>query len=189
MRAGLAMDDSSDDKLINACRAGDGQAWEYVLNKYERLVFSIALNYGLTREDAADVTQLTFTYLIQNLDTLQRQSNLGAWLSTVARRTTWRALQRTRRESTQEFAALVENDELVDQHSTDTFARWEQIEWLNAGLQQLNQRCRELLLALYFEPHEPTYAEIAARTGVAIGSIGPTRARCLERLRQMLRER
>jgi DNA-directed RNA polymerase specialized sigma24 family protein len=64
--------------------------------------------------------------------------------------------------------------------------RWELTEWLNHGLLMLNKRCRDLLLALYFETSDPSYSDIAARIGMPVGSVGPTRARCLERLKQIL---
>lgn len=177
----------SDDRLIQACRTGDAQAWDVVMEKYERLVFSIPLNYGLSREDAADIAQYTFTHLIQSLDTFQANSNLGAWLATVARRATWRALRRTQREDTAGFEELIDQEAQPQVH--DQFERWAQIEWLNTGLTLLNERCRDLLLALYFAPQEPSYAEIAARMGMSVGSIGPTRARCLERLKRLLGDR
>lgn len=76
----------SDPDLIRACRVGDASAWERLLDKYERLVFSISLNHGLTADDAADVTQITFTILLQNLDSLPDDVRLAPWLATVARR-------------------------------------------------------------------------------------------------------
>ncbi len=66
------------------------------------------------------------------------------------------------------------------------FDYWEMAELLNRGLAQLPERCRELLIALYFDPDEPSYADIATRWGIPVGSVGPTRARCLERLKQLL---
>ena len=87
----------SDQKLIEACRKGDGQAWQTMLDQYERLVFSIPLNYGLSADDAADVTQLTFTILMESLDRLRDDSNLAAWLSTVAKRHSWRLIRQRRR--------------------------------------------------------------------------------------------
>ena len=78
--------DKTDQELIDACRAGRQDAWQEVLTRYERLVFSIPLNFGLTRADAADVAQLTFSALVEHLDRLRPDSNLGAWLATVARR-------------------------------------------------------------------------------------------------------
>lgn len=179
----------TDDDLIRGCRTGDTEAWQELLDRYERLVFSIPLNYGLSRDDAADIVQLTFTSLIESLDTLHQESRLGAWLATVARRKTWRVIERGRRESVDEYEQLAETLPSLGQDSSSYLERWEMLEWLNHGLSALNARCRELLLALYFEPQEPSYAEIAERMGMSIGGIGPTRARCLERLKQIMTER
>ncbi|HID82163.1 MAG TPA: sigma-70 family RNA polymerase sigma factor [Thiotrichales bacterium] len=89
----------SDDDLIQACRKGDSRAWKIVVDKYKRLVFSIPLNYGLSQEDAADITQITFTILFKSLDQLYSNARLAPWLATVARRHSWRLLERYRRES------------------------------------------------------------------------------------------
>src|SRR5687767_13940945 len=97
MKSARAVSDLDRD-LIRRCQQGSAGAWQQVLNKYERLVYSIPLRYGLSRDDAADIAQNTFTILIQSLDTLSEDSRLGAWLATVARRHTWRLLERNRRE-------------------------------------------------------------------------------------------
>ena len=94
MQAAIGLDRD----LILDCRNGDLGAWRRLLDRYERLVFSVPRRYGLSREDAADITQLTFTILFQSMDTLSEDSTLGAWLTTVARRHTWRRLDRKRRE-------------------------------------------------------------------------------------------
>lgn len=176
----------SDDDLIRACRDGNTRAWELLLERYERLVYSIPLNYGLSREDAADIVQITFTSLIQSLDTLREDSRLSAWLATVARRQTWQVLARGRRESYDEYESLAESISTLRNDATEPLERWELVEWLHQGLAQLPDRCRNMLLALYFEAHEPSYAEIATRIGMPLGGVGPTRARCLERLKQIL---
>lgn len=178
----------TDYTLILACRSGDARAWEQVLERYERLVFSIPLSYGLPREAAADVVQLTFTALIERLDTLSADSRLSAWLGTVARRYTWRALEAGRREYVDSDEPLPERGVLLGSQSPDPLERWELVEWIDRGLARLNDRCRALLRALYFEPSEPSYTDVAARLGVSPGSIGPTRARCLDRLRAILQE-
>ncbi|HZM20970.1 MAG TPA: sigma-70 family RNA polymerase sigma factor, partial [Anaerolineales bacterium] len=102
----------TDRDLIRACRSGDARAWERLLDKYERLVFSISLNYGLTTDDAADVTQITFTILLQNLNTLPDEIRLSSWLATVARRHTWRLLARNRREAVNPDEDLAGNEAL-----------------------------------------------------------------------------
>lgn len=175
----------TDHDLIRACRAGHADAWERLLDKYERLVFSIALNYRLTTDDAADVTQITFTILLQNLDTLPDEIRLAPWLATVARRHTWRLSARNRREAVNPEEDLAGNERLGG--VVNDSERWELAEWLNDGLSMLDERCRQLLLALYFDEEQPSYDQVADRLKMPIGSIGPTRARCLEHMRQSLR--
>jgi RNA polymerase sigma factor (sigma-70 family) len=160
-----------------------------LLDRYERLVFSVPRRYGLSREDAADITQLTFTILVQSMDTLPEDSRLGAWLVTVARRHTWRLLNRKRREEeAEEHGRSSEAPELLSNSGTEDLEHWELTEWLNHGLSVVDKTCRDLLSALYLEPEQPSYAEVAARLGMAVGSVGPTRIRCLKRLREMLGE-
>ncbi|GAB4424678.1 MAG: sigma-70 family RNA polymerase sigma factor [Anaerolineae bacterium] len=179
---------SVDQVLLRGCQKGNPQAWEALLNKYERLVFSIPLNYGLSHDDAADITQLTFTILLRSLDKLDEDSHLGAWLATVARRHTWRLLERRRRESVNEAEDLTESESFQGQAASDFMNRWELLEWLDYGLTRIGGRCRRLLQALYFDPQQPSYAEVAADLEIPVGSVGPTRARCLERLRQILQK-
>ena len=174
----------TDHDLIRACRAGDARAWERLLDKYERLIFSISLHYGLTTEDAADVTQITFTILLQNLNTLSDEVRLAPWLATVARRHTWRLLARNRREAVNPDEDLAGNEAWGG--IADDQERWELIQWLNHGLSLLDERCRRLLLALYFDAEQPSYAQVADQLKLPIGSIGPTRARCLEHMKQYL---
>jgi RNA polymerase sigma factor (sigma-70 family) len=180
-----------DRDLIRRCRQGSAGAWQQVLNKYERLVYSIPLRYGLSRDDAADIAQNTFTILLESLDTLAEDSRLGAWLATVARRQSWRLLERNRREMPSENldgTDLAAKAVLLGRSNADSIEHWELSEFLDMGLSQIGEPCRELLLALYFEPELSSYAEVGARLDMPIGSIGPTRARCLKRLRQLLVE-
>ena len=176
----------TDADLLRACRTGDATAWEQLLDRYERLVYSIARNTGLSPEDAADITQLTFTYLLQSLDGMSDEGSLRAWLATVAKRHGRRLLIRRLRYQTSEI-----DDEIIDglrpgQAKADGIERWELAEWLRSGLERIDERCRRLLRALYFDPSEPSYADIAASIGIAEGSVGPIRARCLKRLRETL---
>jgi RNA polymerase sigma factor (sigma-70 family) len=159
-----------------------------LLDKYERIVFSVPRRYGLSSEDAADITQLTFTILVQNISVMPENSSLGAWLTTVARRHTWRLLQRTRREGTSKHNVLDESTTMRVGEDTETVEHWELTEWLDRGLLLVGETCRNLLSALYLDPEQPSYAQVAARLDMAVGSIGPTRIRCLKRLRRVLGE-
>ena len=177
--------DTSDQDLVRGCQEGRVGAWRRLLEKYERLVFSVPRKYGLSADDAADITQLTFTILVQSIDKLPEDSKLGGWLTTVARRHTWRLLERNRRQGIGRHAVLDEN---TTGGETETLENWELGEWLNHGLSMIGRSCRDLLFALYLDPKQPSYAEVAERLGMAIGSVGPTRIRCLLRLRRVLDE-
>ena len=167
-----------DRTLLAACRRGDSSAWRELLDEHERLVFSIPLRYGLSRDDAADIAQLTFTELLQSLDSVADDERLVGWLATVARRQSWRLLERRKRETAVE--------EVPDVGEVDPAEAWTRDEWLYEGLLALDEKCRELLIALYLSEESTAYADVAARLGRPIGSIGPTRARCLKRLRDVL---
>ncbi len=188
-----ALDDNA---LLQACRNGDTAAWQQVVEKYERLIYAIPLRMGLSRADADDIFQLTFSTLAQNLDVIRDAAKMGGWLATVARRNAWAVLRNQRGELT--FADVQadrqpgEADTLLDTATAlgapenNVTEQWEMSLWLDTGLRQLGERCRELLQSLYLDPNEPSYAEIVQRLGIPLGSIGPTRARCLEQLKQKL---
>jgi len=151
-------------------------------------VFSVPRRYGLSREDAADIAQLTFTILFQSMDTLSEDSALGAWLTTVARRHTWRRLDRKRREEADWYGNSSEKTLMLEGTGTEDIERWELTEWLDYGLSLVGKPCRDLLSVLYLDPKQPSYTEVAARLDMAVGSVGPTRIRCLKRLRRILGE-
>jgi|SRR5579875_857461 len=170
---------ATDGELITACRAGDQDAWGALVGRYERLVFSVALRNGVTRDEAADITQMTFIALLESIQRLRDEERLPAWLMSVARRLSWRQHRRNEREC----------DLHGDAGGTeDLIAEWERAAVVHEGLQRLGDRCRDLLLALYFDPEEPSYAEVARRLGRQAGGIGPMRARCLAHLRALLGE-
>src|SRR5215213_4931652 len=127
MKSARAVADLDRD-LIRRCRQGSAGAWQQVLNKYERLVYSIPLRYGLSRDDAADIAQITFTILIESLDGLAEDSRLAPWLVTVARRHSWRLLERNRRESASEHLEVMDVSEsavLLGKSDTDSMEHWE----------------------------------------------------------------
>lgn len=178
-----------DDDLIQACREGDERAWQTITEKYGRLVFAIPLNYGLSKEDAADVTQITFMILFQSLEKFYKNARLAPWLTTVARRHSWRIIERRRREGVYSDGDLAENlpESLQLTIDMDT-ERWEWLEALHQALSRLDERCLHLLVLLYFDPDTPSYSEIAQRLDIALNSVSPIRARCLNRLRLLLDE-
>lgn len=177
---------SSDEELLKRCRQGDENAWEEIVANYKRLVYSIPLNFGLTSDEAADVFQQTFLTLVEFLERLRPDSNLGAWLATVARRHALHRLRKRKREQVGADGDIQESSQFLKIAATDTTVDLERIQAINQGLNQIDRRCRELLIALYFDSCEPSYEEIAKRMNIAVGSVGPTRGRCLERLKEAL---
>lgn len=181
----LVTAEPSDVELLRSCRRGDAESWGLLVSRYERLVFSVALRNGLSREDAADVTQTSFIALLDGIDGLHDDERLASWLMTVARRQSWRLRQRDGR---QQSSPLDQAPAQADTIEPDTIERWEHVAWLHTGLGQLGEPCRQLLTALYLDPAEPSYADIAHRLGRAIGGLGALRARCLARLRSIMED-
>ena len=170
---------ATDADLLRRCRRRDAEAWNQLVGRYERLVYTVALRNGLSADDAADVTQSTFVALVDSLDKIREEEKLPSWLMTVARRQAWRIRNLNRRTTPLEVAP---------EGSTDPFADWSTTTAIHDALATLGGTCRDLLLALYFEPDEPSYAEIARRFGRSIGGIGPLRGRCLDKLRVILED-
>jgi RNA polymerase sigma factor (sigma-70 family) len=169
----------TDTELLRRCRRRDSEAWNQLVSRYERLVYTVALRNGLSAEDAADVTQSTFVALVDSLGRIRDDERLASWLMTVARRQAWRTRNLSRRTVTLDVAP---------EGVADPFADWATVTALHDALATLGGTCRELLLALYFEHDAPSYAEIADRLGRSIGGIGPLRGRCLDKLRVILRD-
>ncbi|HMQ33555.1 MAG TPA: sigma-70 family RNA polymerase sigma factor [Chloroflexaceae bacterium] len=173
--------------LVRACRAGDERAWELLVRRYQRLIYSIPLRAGLDEDAAAEVFQRVFAVLFEKLDTIAQPERLRSWLVTTARRESWALSRRERR--TVALPQADEDDEggaeLPDPGLLpgEALERMERQQVVRQALAALDERCRELLGMLFFRPEPPPYSEIAAALGTSEGSIGPTRARCLEKLR------
>lgn len=174
----------SDAMLIERCRSGDRRAWRALVDRYERLVYSIPLSFGLSREDAADVAQATFGSLLDGIDSITEPDRLSAWLTTVAKRHSIRVVDRRERER-----SVIATDVIAIPGDDEQLRIIEDAHWLHHGLEQLNARCRDLLTRLYLQGDiAGGYEAVARDLGMPIGSIGPTRARCLQSLRRLLDE-
>lgn len=181
-------------KLFERCRHGDTSAWEELVNQYVRLVHSVPVRHGLAPDEVEDVAQDVFLALAKNLNQIENPDALPGWLSTTARRLSWRAVQKSRREAPLDedgLSAVAESRSSVlgiSQMPTMSELQhgWERQEVLAQGFQHLGDRCRELLAMMFLAPNEPSYDEISQELGISKGSIGPTRNRCLEKLREIL---
>jgi RNA polymerase sigma factor (sigma-70 family) len=176
---------ASAERLVAACRAGDVEAWEQLVDRYHNLVFAVAVGEGLSNDDAADLTQSTFEVLLAQLDNIRDDGRIASWLMTVARRQAWRVRNRRVRVTILPDEPFSVPEALADDDASDDVVKGM---WVYEGLSRLDDPCRRLITALYFDPASPSYAEIAAELCRPVGSIGPCRARCLARLRQILGE-
>ena len=182
-----------DSTLVARCRRGEGAAWNTLVRKYQRLVYAVVMRVGFDEHGAADVFQTVFARLLEHLPRLQQPERLQAWIVTTAKREALRARHvglRTvslTRDDDAEGAGL--EDTLADDApvAEEALSDLQQLHRLRLGLERLDERCRELLTLLFADDEDrPGYDEVARRLGMSVGSIGPTRSRCLGKLRQMV---
>lgn len=179
----------NDEALVLACRRGDATAWETLVIRYQRLIYSIPRRAGLDEEASADVFQRVFMTLVEKIDSIEQPGRISAWLSTTARRETWRVCRHQRANmtlSSPDDESVI--DSLVDEAllPDDLLLRMEEQHRVRIAVAALDDRCRNLLTMLFYQSDPPSYTEIAAALGISEGSIGPTRARCLQKMRRLL---
>ncbi len=181
----------TDTALIDRCRRGDATAWEILVQRYQRLVYSIPRRAGLDNDQAADVFQHVFVVLFEHLNRLENPEKLAAWLATTARRETWRVSRVQLTTGTlphTDDASDTMQDTLVDTAllPDEQLEQLEQQHAIRRAVYTLDDRCRELLTLLFYQVPPPSYTEVATALQMSVGSIGPVRARCLQKLRQIL---
>ncbi len=173
----------TDAALVKACLDGQDAAWGEVVNRYGRLVYSIPKRYGLSDADADDVFQTVFTILFRKLDQLREASRLTAWLIRTTHRECYRMGKKSGR-----YADLDRVIEHVTEPTQDDAEAWETRHLVRQALRQLGGRCEELLTALFLAPGTPSYEVIAQQMDMKVGAIGPTRARCFQKMEKILLE-
>lgn len=176
---GTRITDQSDTALITMCLAGDEKAWAELVHRYSRLVLSIAYKSGLTQDDAADVAQNVFTIVLRRLESLQDTSRFSAWLITTTHRESWRYEKQYREQAIDDTMDPVDDEPSA---SVQVIA-WEQASLVHRALERLGDRCQRLVRMLVLHDPRPSYDSIAVDLGISIGSIGPTRGRCMKQLR------
>jgi RNA polymerase sigma factor (sigma-70 family) len=170
--------------LVTRARTGDQRAWDALVERYAPLIWSICRRHRLTDADAADVSQNVWLHLLDHLDSLRYPLALPAWLATTTRRECGRVLRAAR--GPLAAGCGLDAQSLPDEQAPDAdqeLLAAERHAALREALGDLPADCQRLIALLIADPPLP-YAEISARLGIPVGSIGPTRRRCLDKLRR-----
>lgn len=178
--------------LVTRAADGDEAAWQRLVELFSGLVWSVTRAFRLANADAADVFQTTWLRLAEHIRRIDHPDRVGAWLATAARRECLQYLRSSGRAIPTDDLHRLEGTPVLDNPTEEAILEAEREQedaaravalWRAMG--RLPARCHELLRVLMASP-PPSYAEVAAALGLPVGSIGPTRARCLRTLRENL---
>lgn len=179
---------SSDEELVRRCSKGDQEAWSALIDKYKNLIFSIPIKYGFSRDDAAEIFQQVCLELLTYITGLRNPSGLPKWLIQVTAHRCFHWKQQQGRYVAAGSEQPLERPATADapEHPLDVLHEAELEQALRGALAGLSPRCRELIRMLFFEAAPRPYNDVAASLGIATGSIGFIRGRCLDKLRAQL---
>jgi RNA polymerase sigma factor (sigma-70 family) len=184
MNVGQTCDDSAVIDLVARARGGDKRAWDALVERYAPLIWSICHKYRLGRDDADDVGQSVWLRLVDHLDQIREPAALPGWLATTTRRECGRLVRAAHGSRAAVYPLDGENmaDEKADMAEHEVLAA-ERHAALRQAFADLPPEGQQLIAMLTADPPLP-YTEISARLGIPIGSIGPTRRRCLDKMRR-----
>lgn len=184
---GLAKTDA---ELISACRRGDEAAWNELVDRYQRLIFTVPRRAGLSEEQSADILQEVFLTLFEKLDEIRQPEKIRSWIVTTAKFKTWGAIRaeknfhspETEAETEAEMANLPDASPLADA----VLIELEEQHLIRTALKEMEEKCRKILSMIYLQDSAATYAEVAREVGVGETSVSPLRTRCLKKLAKIL---
>lgn len=182
--------EKSDAELVKACRRGEETAWNELVDRFQRLIFTVPRRAGLSEEQAADVLQEVFLTLFEKLDEIKQPEKIRSWLVTTAKFKTWSVVRsrkgfyspETEEAMELEMASLSDAAPLADERLIEL----EQQHLIRMALSELEERCQKILSLIYLQDAAASYAEVAEAIGVGETSISPLRARCLKKLQKIL---
>jgi RNA polymerase sigma factor (sigma-70 family) len=183
-RAAPAWDDT---RLVKECLRGNEQAWSLLIDKYKALIYSIPVRYGLPPHEAADVFQATCAELLVRLPDLREPRALPKWLMQVAHHECYRWKRQQQRVVSRDAESDLPEPETPPIAET-ILQQTQEEQMLRDAMGVLSPQCRRLVELLFFETPARPYAEVAKELGLAVGSIGFTRQKCIDRLRRQLDE-
>jgi RNA polymerase sigma factor (sigma-70 family) len=178
---------AEDEKLVQDCLNGDEKAWNRLIDKYKRLIYSVPVKYGLSPDDAADIFQNVCVDLFTNLAKLRKIESIRSWLITVATHKCFHH-KRHQRQDVELDAMEQEMAEEIAPAAPQVMQEVQEEQAVRDAIQRLSPRCADLVKMLFFEQPPLPYTEVAQKLGLATGSIGFIRGRCLNRLQKILAE-
>jgi RNA polymerase sigma factor (sigma-70 family) len=178
---GGVRDDPTVLSLVARAQAGDQSAWDEIVQRYAPLVWATCRRFGLSNADTDDVGASVWLRLVENVDSLREPAALAGWLLTTIRNECLRLTRRAGRQILVGDHSLAEQPDITD--TDEWLLLQERRIALRGAFTDLPARCQELLTLLFADPPTP-YAQIESNLGIPVGAIGPTRQRCLDRLRR-----
>lgn len=179
--------DWDDARLVQACREGDQEAWRVLIDRYRRLIYSIPARYGAQPADAADIFQAVCLELYAELPRLRKVESLKSWLISVTAHQAFHWKRRVRKRHEREGDEI--QPDVSDARAEvpgEILEAAEREQTLRDAVRSLPPRCREMIRLLFYEDPPLAYADVARRLGLATGSIGFIRGRCLKKLERVL---
>ncbi len=177
-----------DAELVEACLEGNQDAWSALVEKYKRLVYSVPFKYRLSQEDAADVFQAVWIDLHAELGRLRETKALRSWLATVAAHKCFRLKGRQRRlaeEPQEDYEGRLSDGRATTPELLEEVEREQK---MREAVGLLPERCQRIVQMLFYQQPPVPYEDLARQLGLAEGSIGFIRGRCLKKLRKTLEE-
>ncbi|GAA5130621.1 sigma-70 family RNA polymerase sigma factor [Pseudonocardia adelaidensis] len=171
--------EAGNDQLLHSAGGGDERAWTEIVQRYRGLVSAVVRSYRLQDADAHDAEQRTWLRLVEHRHAVRDPERLGGWLATTASRECLRILRESRAVVTDELDAVPDPDRTVEDQVVDA----DTVSRLWTIVATLPPRGRTIMMELFAEEPRP-YADVARDTGIPIGSLGPSRARLIDRVRR-----
>ncbi len=175
-------------KLVQACLLGEEDAWNQVVDLITPVVYAICRSMGLTREESLDIFGQVCYLLLKNLKNLKTPDRLVAYVATTTRREILGVARRSRLYDDIKESGLVDQKNKTDECPEASFIQAQNMEILIKALGRLPETESRLIWHLFLDENEPTYEEISKELNRPVSSIGPTRARALERLQNILKK-
>ena len=178
--------DWTDAQLVEACLSRDERAWALLIGRYKRTIYAFARGYGACAADAADVFQLVSAELFLALPRLRQYHSVRSWIMTVASHQAYQWKRLKYRRVLRDCASCAEAATCERATPATALEMEERERVVREAIDQLEVRDQQLVYLLFFEDPPVPYERVARRLGLATGSIGLTRARCLKKLKRIL---